>query len=53
MGAGRADGGLFPIDYEEPLKVSKGMGEGARLKIHSTSPANIGWLKISMWNLSR
>ena len=49
MGAGRADGGLFPIDYEEPLKVSKGVGEGARLKIHSTSPANIGWLKISMW----
>lgn len=29
MGAGRADGGLFPIDYEEPLKVSKGVGEGA------------------------
>lgn len=29
VGAGRADGRLCPIDYEESLKVSKGVGEGA------------------------
>ena len=29
VGAGRADGRLCPIDYEESLKVSKGGGEGA------------------------
>ena len=28
-GGGRADGRLCPIDYEESLKVSKGVGEGA------------------------
>jgi len=29
VGAGRADGHLCPVDYEESLKVSKGVGEGA------------------------
>lgn len=29
VGAGRANGRLFPIDYEESLKVSKRVGEGA------------------------